>query len=98
MVPNNEKKKIIMWIRVYPNWKMNFVSKKWWEMKFSYETKASILLSYWGEWVYSAQSGKERWLLYESIFILIDKWTLILKNGRKISFPMKPKHQRYLSQ
>ena len=25
-----KRKEIIMWIRVYPNWKMNLDSKKWW--------------------------------------------------------------------
>ena len=43
-------------------------------------------LSQWGEWVYDSQSWKERRLLHESMFIQIDKWTLILKNGEKRSF------------
>ena len=38
-------------------------------------------LSELGECVYAAQSWKESRLLCESIFIPIDRWTLILKNG-----------------
>ena len=55
-------------------------------------------LSQWVEWVYHAQSWKEKRLLCESAFIPNDKWTLILKNGGKKSFLMKPKHQCHLSQ
>ena len=32
MVPNHEKREIIMWIHVYPNWHTDF--KKWWEVMF----------------------------------------------------------------
>ena len=32
-----------MWIRIYPNWKMNFNCNKCGIRSFSYETKASIL-------------------------------------------------------
>ena len=46
---------------------------------FSYETKASVLLSQWEEQVYGTQSGKERWLLCELVFIPIDRRTSILK-------------------
>ena len=34
IVPNHEKKRNYYVNRVYPNWKMNFDSKKWWETKF----------------------------------------------------------------
>ena len=37
-----KRKEIIMWICVYPNWKMNFNSKNGGKRSFSYETKASI--------------------------------------------------------
>ena len=40
--PISKKKEIIMWISVYPNWKMNFNSKNDGKRNFSYETKASI--------------------------------------------------------
>ena len=32
--PIRKTKEIITWILVYPNWQMNFDSKKWWEEKF----------------------------------------------------------------
>ena len=44
MMPNHEKKEIIMWINVYPNWNTNFNSKIGNKRSFSYETKASISL------------------------------------------------------
>ena len=68
-----KRNKIIIRICVYPTWKMNFDSKNGRKKSFSYETKALVLLSQWGQWVYGAQSGKERWLLCESMFILIYK-------------------------
>ena len=34
MVAVIRRNKIITWIHDYPNWKMNFDSKKWWEVKF----------------------------------------------------------------
>ena len=40
--PIMKGKEIIMWIYVYPNWKMNFNSKNGNKRSFSYETKASI--------------------------------------------------------
>ena len=43
--PIMKRKEIIIRIHVYPNWQMNFSFKKWCEVKFSYETKASIHLS-----------------------------------------------------
>ena len=42
LCPIIKRKEIIMWIRVYPNWKMNFNSKNGRKRSFSYETKASI--------------------------------------------------------
>ena len=53
---------------------------------FLMKPKHQCQLSQWVEWVYRAQSWKERRLLCESIFVLVDKWTLILKNGGKKSF------------
>ena len=54
-------------------------------------------LSQWGECVYGAQSLKERRLLMESVFIPIEKWTIILKMAKREVFLMKPKHQYHLS-
>ena len=39
--PIMKKNEIIMWIHVYPNWRMNFDSKNGSKRSFSYETKAS---------------------------------------------------------
>ena len=38
----NKKKKIIMWIHIYPNWKMYFNFANGRKRSFSYKTKASI--------------------------------------------------------
>ena len=40
--PIVKRKQIIMWIRIYPNWQMNFNSKNGGKISFSYETKTSI--------------------------------------------------------
>ena len=50
------------------------------------------------EWIYDAQSLKERRLLCESMFIPIENWTLILKMVEKEVFLMKPRNQYQLSQ
>ena len=44
-----------------------------------------------GESVYGAHLWKERRLLCKSMIILIDKWTLILKNGGMWSFSYETK-------
>ena len=51
-----------------------------------------------GDYVYSAQSWKERILLCESMFILIGRWTLILKMAERQVFLTQAKHQNHLSQ
>ena len=40
--PIMKRKEIIMWMHVYPNWKMNINSKNGSKRSFSHETKASI--------------------------------------------------------
>ena len=45
-----------------------------------------------------AQSLKEWRLLCESVFIPIEKWTLILKMVEREVFLMNPRHQYHLSQ
>ena len=44
MIPNHERKAIVMWIHVYRHWNTNFNSKIGNKRSFSYDTKASILL------------------------------------------------------
>ena len=68
---------------------------KW---SFFGKTKASIHLSKWGEWLWGAQSLIEKRLSCESVFILINWQTLIVKMVEWKAFLMKPKHQCHLSQ
>ena len=84
-----------MWIHVYPSWK-TIINSKSRKRSFCYETKSSIHLSQWGEWICGAQSLKEKRLLCESVFIPIERWTLI--NGRKISCSYVTKASIHLSQ
>ena len=42
------KERRLLWICVYPNWKVNSNSKNCSKINFSYEAKASIPLSQWG--------------------------------------------------
>ena len=72
---------------------MNFKSKIGTKKSFSYETKASIHLSQWVEWICGAQWLKEGGLLCEFMIIPIEKRTLILKMAQREIFLMKPKHQ-----
>ena len=60
--------------------------------------KHQYQLSQRGECVYDAQSWNERRLLCESVFIIIERWTSILKMVEVVVFPLKPKHQYHLSQ
>ena len=53
---------------------------------FLIKPKQQCHSSQWGEWVYSAKSWKERRLLCKSMFVPIDKRTLIQKNGGNKSF------------
>ena len=78
------------------NWGTSILKSggKW---SFSYGTKALIHLSQWGEWIRGAQSIKEKRLLCEFIFILIEKRTSILKVVEREVFLMKPKLQYHLS-
>ena len=72
---------------------MKFNSKSDKKRSFSYETKASQQ----GEWIYGTQSLKEKRLLCESVFIVIERRALILKKVQRKVFLMKPKHQYHLS-
>ena len=91
--PIMKRKEIIMWIHVYPSWKMNFNSKNGRKTRFSYESKHRNHLSQWGEYVYGAQSWKERRLLCKSMFITIERRTSILKMVEREVFPSNPKQQ-----
>ena len=58
---------------------------------FLMKPKHQCHLSQWVEWVYGTQSWKEKGLLCASIFVLFEKWTLVLKNGGKKFFLNKTK-------
>ena len=60
---------------------------------FPMKPKHQYHLSKWGDCVYGAQSCKERRLLCETRFIVIERWTSILKMIEREVFLMKPKHQ-----
>ena len=82
-----------MWIHVFRNWKTNFIFKNGRTRSSTYETKASIHLSRWVKRAYGAQLWKERWLLRESAFISIKKWTLIPRMVEREVLLMKSKYQ-----
>ena len=65
---------------------------------FLMKPKHQSHLSQWGECVYSAQSRKDRWLLWESMFIPTERRTSILKMLIRDVFLMKPRHQYLWSQ
>ena len=65
-------------------------SGKW---SFSYESKASIDLSQWGESIFGAQSWKEKILLHEYVSAQINRRTLIPRLVESKVFLMKPNHQ-----
>ena len=62
---------------------------------FLIKPKHQCHLSQLVELVCGAQSWKWNRLLCESMFVLIDRWILILKSRGKKAFLMKPKHQYY---
>ena len=72
-----------MWICVYPHWLMNFNSKNGKKRSFLMKRKDQCHLSQWVEWAYGVQPWKEKRLLCEFVFVLIDERNLILKNGGK---------------
>ena len=48
---------------------------------FLMKAKLKYQLFQWEEYVYGAQSVNEKRLLHETMFMLIEWWTLIVKNG-----------------
>ena len=72
--------------------KWNLALKNDGARSFSYETKSLMSFILSGEWVYGDQLWKERGLLCESVFVLIDKWTLCIKINGKKAFLLKPKY------
>ena len=64
---------------------------------FLMKPKQQYHLSQWEEYIYGAESWKERRFLYESMFIPFERWTSILKVIIRDVFLRKPKHQYHLS-
>ena len=58
---------------------------------FLMKPKHQCLLSQLGEWVYGAQSWKERRLLCEFMLVTIGRQILILKNSWKRNFSFETK-------
>ena len=85
--------KIITWIVFIPIDGWTLILKNGGKRSFSYKAEALIHLSRSGERICGTQSLKERKLLCESVFILIERWTLTLKMGQREAFLFKPKHQ-----
>ena len=92
--PNMKRKKIIMWICVYFNWHMNFDSKKWLKEKL-FLWNQSINVIYPIEENEFMVPNNEK---HEPMFILINRWTLILKIVGRELLLMKPQQQYRLSQ
>ena len=88
-----KSKEVIMWIMFISIGRRILILKDGGKWSFSYETKALIHLSQWGDWVCGAWSWKVRRLLCESMFILIGRWILILETVGSEVIHMKPKHQ-----
>ena len=93
-----KKRKIIMWICVYPNWKARFDSKKWQELKFflwNQSISSFIPMRRMNLW---CPIRKRNMIIMWIRVIPINRWTLILKLIDREAFLMKPKHQCHLSQ
>ena len=82
-----------MWIRVCPNWPMNINSKNGRKRSFPYETKAPISFVPMRRMCLWCPIIKRKRLLCESVFIPIEKQTLIQKMAEWEVFLMEPKHQ-----
>ena len=93
LCPIIKRKKIIMWIHVYPIEKYTLILQMAEKNVFPRKPKRQYHLSQWGESVYVAQSWNEIGLLYELVCIPIEKETLILKMVQREVFLRKPKHQ-----
>ena len=79
---------------------MNFNSKKMAEREaFMLKPKHQCHSSQWVEWVYGAQSWKEKRLLCESKFVSFYRWTLIIgKMMERKTFVANPKYRYRVSQ
>ena len=84
--PIKKRKEIIIWIQVYPNWKMNFNSKNGRKGSFSYETKVSIsFIPMTRAYLWCPIMKKKEIITWIHIYL---NWKINFnsKNGRKRSF------------
>ena len=96
MVPHHEKKRLLV-NSCLSQLSTNFDSKKWWEVKFSLwnqSINSFILIRRMNLWCLII---KKRRLLCESVFMPIERWTLILKVVEREVFVLKPKLYYHLS-
>ena len=91
IVPNHKKKKINMWIHVYPNSKTNFNSKNSGNRSFSYETKASISFIPTRRMCSWRPIMKRKEIIIWIHVYLNSKMNLNSKKGRKGSFSYETK-------
>ena len=71
--------------------KQTLIPKNGGKRSFSMNPKRQCHSSQWRDWVYGAQSWKEKRLLCEFVFVPNEKQTLILKNGGERSFSYETK-------
>ena len=92
MVPNSEKKwdYYVNPSLFIPIDRRASILRKVKRKVFLMKPKHQYHLSQWEECVYGAQSWNERGLLCESLFVQIDRRTLILKMVERKFFLMKP--------
>ena len=96
--PIMKKRRLLCESEFFPNNKLNLTLKNDGKRSFSYETKASMSIIPMSRMSYWYQSWKERRLLCESEFVLIEKRSLIPKNRGKKSFSYETKDQCHLPQ
>ena len=90
-LPIMKRKEIIMWIHIYPNWKINFDSKNGRKTSFSCETKASKSFTPTTRmWLWCPIMIRKEIIMWIHIY---SSWKMNFnsKNGRETSFPYESK-------
>ena len=88
-----KQKEIIMWILVYPNWKMNFNSKNGRKRNISYETKAWISFIPARRMHLCCLIVKRKKIITWNHVCQNRPMNIISKNFRRKVFLVKPKRQ-----
>ena len=89
--PIVKRKKIIMWIHVYTNWKMNFDSKSGRKWSFSFETKVSIIFIPMSKICLWCPMMKRKEIIMSIQVYPNSKMNFDSKNGRNTSFSYETK-------